>query len=149
MLAIRMQRTGRKGHAAFRVVVQDSRLSPKSGKVVERLGSYDPHTKQTSLVKERAEHFLKNGAQPSPRVAALLKAQGIKLPEWVVLSDKKESGIKNPDKLRKNRPAEEAPAEEPAAETNEAADTTDAAPAEAEATEPAAEAEAPAEEPAA
>ncbi len=146
MLAIRMQRTGRKGHAAFRVVVQDSRLSPKSGKVVERLGSYDPHTKQTNLVKDRAEHFLKNGAQPSPRVAALLKAQGIKLPEWVVLSDKKESGIKNPDKLRKNRPAEEKPVEEPTAETE--AETTEEVPAE-QAAEPAPEAEAPAEETAA
>lgn len=143
MLAIRMQRTGRKGHAAFRVVVQDSRLSPKSGKVVERLGSYDPHTKQATVVKERAEHFLKNGAQPSPRVAKLLKDQGIKLPEWVSVADKKESKVKNQDKLRKNRPAEEAPAEEPVAvesaedTATEAAETTEA-PAEEPTEEPAA-----------
>ena len=44
MLAIRMQRTGRKGHAMFRVVVQESRLTPTSGRVVAMLGSYDPHS---------------------------------------------------------------------------------------------------------
>jgi small subunit ribosomal protein S16 len=40
-----MQRTGRRGHAMFRVIVQDSHRSPTSGKVVAFLGSYDPHTK--------------------------------------------------------------------------------------------------------
>lgn len=145
MLAIRMQRTGRKGHASFRVVVQDSRQSPKSGKVVERLGSYDPHTKNIQLEKERAEHFLNHGAQPSPRVAQLLKDQGIKLPSWVKLADKKESNTKNPDKLRKNRPAEEVPAEEPAP-TDEAPVEAADAPAEEVAEAPAAEAETPAEE---
>ena len=52
MLAIRMQRTGRKGHAMFRMVVQDSRQTPTSGRVVATLGSYDPHTKTSTLNKE-------------------------------------------------------------------------------------------------
>ena len=106
MLAIRLQRTGRSGHASFRVVVQDSHRSPKRGKVVERLGSYDPHTKTVAIEKERAEHFLKHGAQPSDRVAQLLKAEGVKLPGWVNLSPEKKKSIRNPDKLRKNRPAQ-------------------------------------------
>ncbi len=128
MLVIRLQRTGRKGHAQFRVVVQDSRRTPTSGKIVAQVGTYDPHTKQTVLNKERAEHYLANGAQPSDRVVRILTAEGIELPKWVGGSAKKEGKIRNPEKLRRNQPKEEAPAEvaveAPAAE---------AAPAEAEA----------------
>jgi small subunit ribosomal protein S16 len=126
MLAIRMQRTGRKGHAQFRVVVQDSRVTPTSGRVVAGLGSYNPHTKQVILDKEKAAFYLGNGAQPSDRVALLLQKEGVALPSWVKLPTKKEATIKNSDKLRKNRPAEEvaeeaapeaeAPVEEVAAE---------------------------------
>lgn len=112
MLAIRMQRTGRKGHAMFRVVVQDSHITPTSGKVIALLGSYDPHAKVTVLNKEKAETFLKNGAQPSERAANLLKAEGIKLPEWVKLNSAKAGKLRNPEKLRKNQPKEEPKAEE-------------------------------------
>ncbi len=144
MLVIRLQRTGRKGHAQFRVVVQDSRRTPTSGKIVAQIGTYDPHSKQVNLNKERAQHYLDHGARPSDRVALLLKAEGVKLPKWVALPEKQEGKIRNPEKLRRNRPAEEAPAEEPEAPAEEA---TEAEPAEAEAPaeEPAAE-EAPAEE---
>ena len=113
MLAIRMQRTGRTGHANFRIVVQDTRYTPTSGKVVAGIGSYDPHTKAVKISKENAQFYLDHGAQPTPRVALLLKAEGVKLPSWVEVADKKEAKIKNPDKLRRNRPAEpveEAPA---------------------------------------
>ena len=54
MLVIRLQRTGRKGHAMFRIVVQDSRQTPTSGKVVARLGSYNPHNKEVIIDKEKA-----------------------------------------------------------------------------------------------
>ncbi len=116
MLAIRMQRTGRKGHAMFRVVVQESRLTPSSGRVVANLGSYDPHTKQTTLVKDKAAYYLSNGAQPSDRVARLLKKEGVKLPAWVKLEADKARKLRNPEKLRKNKPAEEKAAEAPTAE---------------------------------
>src|ERR1041385_6760440 len=106
MLVIRMQRTGRKGYAQFRVVVQDSRRTPTSGKIVAIIGSFNPHTKETSLNKERASFYLEHGAQPSDRVARLLKSEGVKLPKWVSLSAKKKGVIRNPEKLRKNRPAE-------------------------------------------
>ena len=79
MLAIRMQRTGRKGHAMYRVIVQDSHRQPTSGKVVAILGSYDPHTKESTLDKEKAATFLKNGAQPSDRVVKLLQAEKVAL----------------------------------------------------------------------
>jgi len=116
MLTIRMQRTGRKGHAMFRVVVQDSRVTPTSGKVVAMLGSYDPHAKTVVLDKEKAAQFLKNGAQPSERAVSILKKEGVKLPEWVVVNSDRAGKLRNPEKLRKNQPKEEPKAEEPAAE---------------------------------
>jgi small subunit ribosomal protein S16 len=111
MLTIRMQRTGRKGHAMFRVVVQDARRTPTSGKVVALLGSYDPHAKAVSIDKEKAATFLTNGAQPSERVARLLQAEGVKLPSWVKISESKAGKLRNPEKLRKNQPKEAAPAD--------------------------------------
>ena len=120
MLAIRMQRTGRKGHAQFRVVVQDSRLTPTSGRVVAILGSYDPHTKAVTLAKDKAELYLTNGAQPSDRVVRLFQSEGIALPTWVSLPTQKTKSIRNSEKLRRNQPKEEAveevAAEEPVAE---------------------------------
>jgi len=114
MLSIRMQRRGRKGHAMFRVVVQDSRFAPTSGRSVAELGSYDPHAKTVSLDKEKAATYLKNGAQPSDRVIRLLQSEGVELPKWVKTPTQKSNNIRNPEKLRKNQPKEEAPAEEPA-----------------------------------
>jgi len=107
MLAIRLQRGGRKGHAHYRVVVQDSRVTPTSGRVVAYLGSYDPHTKTIQLKKDQAQFYLDNGAQPSERVARLLKGEGVKLPTWVELTDGKKRDLRNPEKLRKNQPKEE------------------------------------------
>jgi len=104
MLAIRLKRIGRKGQAYYRIVVQDSRHSPKSGKVVAYIGSLDPHGKTCSLDKDVAKLFLSNGAQPSNRAAKLLKAEGVKLPKWVVIDKNKKGKLRNPEKLRKNRP---------------------------------------------
>lgn len=150
MLVIRMQRTGRKGHAMFRVVVQDSRRTPTSGKIVAQLGSYDPHAKNVQINKERAQFYLDHGAQPSPRVAAILKAEGVKLPNWVKLAGKKESAVRNPEKRRSTTPEQpaeepdaEAPAEQPAEETAAEADAVPSD--EPEAAEAAAEADKPAE----
>jgi small subunit ribosomal protein S16 len=127
MLVIRMQRTGRKGHALFRVVVQDVRQTPSSGLVVASLGTYDPHTKAANIDVDKAKFYLKNGAQPSGRVVALLKEAGVKLPDWVEASPKKTRSIRNADKLRKNRPAEEKPAKE-AEVPAEIAEVVDTAP---------------------
>src|SRR4051812_8928772 len=98
MLVIRMQRTGRKGHAMFRVVVQDSRRTPTSGKIVAQLGSYDPHAKTAVVDKDKAGFYLENGAQPSERVVKLLKGEGVKLPSWIAQPAKKERTIRNPEK---------------------------------------------------
>jgi small subunit ribosomal protein S16 len=117
MLSIRLQRVGRKGHAVYRVIVQDSHRHPTSGNIVAQVGTYDPHTKLINLKKEKVQTYLDNGAQPTPRVVTLLQAEKIKLPKWVKLADtKKQKTIKNKEKLRRNQPAEEKPAEEPVAE---------------------------------
>ena len=128
MLAIRMQRNGRAHLPMYRIVVQESQRHPLSGRVVAEVGNYNPETKKLVLDKEKVEFYLKNGAQPSSRVAFILKKNGVKLPDWVKLAPKKSVKAKHADKLRKNQPKEEAPAEEPAVE----------APAEAPAEEPAA-----------
>ena len=104
MLSIRMQRTGRKGHAMFRVVVQESRYVPTSGKVVAQLGSYDPHAKTVILDKAKASLFLSNGAQPSDRAARLLAAEGVALPSWVTLPAHKVRSVRNADKRRSTTP---------------------------------------------
>lgn len=123
MLAIRMQRTGRKGYPTYRVIVQEAHRQPTSGKVVANLGSYNPHTKTSTLDKEKAATFLKNGAQPSDRVVKLLQAEKVALPDWVkVTSDKKQKTIKNAEKLRRNQPkgtAEATPVAEAPVETDE------------------------------
>lgn len=108
MLAIRMQRTGRKGYPMYRVIVQEAHRQPTSGKVVANLGSYNPHTKESTLDKEKAATFLKNGAQPSDRVVKLLQAEKVALPAWVKApaADKQKS-IKNAEKLRRNQPKDE------------------------------------------
>jgi small subunit ribosomal protein S16 len=146
MLVIRMQRTGRKGHAQFRVVVQDSRRTPTSGKIVAALGAFNPHTKETTLNKEKAAFYLEHGAQPSERVVRLLQAEGVKLPSWVATGDQKQGKLRNPEKLRKNRPAEEAAPEAPEAEEAPAEAEAAEAPAPEEAATEEVAAEAPAEE---
>ncbi len=157
MLAIRFQRVGRKGHAEFRVVVQEARRSPASGRIVAQVGHYNPHTKVTTLDKEKAAFYLNNGAQPSQRVAGLFKHQGMDLPSWVSIDTSKSRAIKDTEKLRRNRPAVEAApepvAEAPAETTAEVATEVDVAEVVAEtpevtapeeaAAEPAAEPEAP------
>ena len=116
-----MQRTGRKGFATFRVVVQDSRFSPTSGRVVAQVGHSNPHTKETVLDIEKIKEYIKNGAQPSPRVVRLLEDEKVKLPSWVKKSDKSgKRKTRNPEKLRKNQPKEEEPVEEAPAENTKA-----------------------------
>ena len=115
MLAIRMQRNGRTHLPVYRIVVQESQRHPLSGRVVAEVGSYNPETKALVLDKEKVEFSLKNGAQPSSRVAFVLENNGVKLPAWYKPTPKKSVKAKHADKLRKNQPKEE-PAEEAPAE---------------------------------
>jgi len=112
MLAIRLQRLGRKAYPVYRLAVQESQRHPSSGRVVAYVGSYNPHTKESNVNVELAQKYLDNGAQPTPRVVKLLKAAGVKLPTWVKeFEGSKTKTVRNAEKLRKNQPKEEAPAE--------------------------------------
>jgi small subunit ribosomal protein S16 len=122
MLAIRLQRLGRKAFPVYRLAVQESRRHPSSGRVVAYVGAFNPHTKDVTINKEKVDFYLKTGAQPSPRVVRILSTEGIELPSWVkVSSNQKSRKIRNPEKLRKNQPKEEpVEAEAPKAEQPEA-----------------------------
>ena len=116
MLAIRMQRNGRKHLPMYRIVVQEAQRHPLSGRVVAEVGNYNPATKKLVLDKELVEKYLTNGAQPSSRVAFILKKNGVELPKWYKEPGVKKAQAKHADKLRKNQPKEEPVAEAPAEE---------------------------------
>jgi len=77
MLKIRLQRTGRKNNPSYRIIVVDSSVGPKSGKYIEKLGTYDSIRKTKSIEKERIQHWMKNGAEVSDTVFNILVADGI------------------------------------------------------------------------
>lgn len=117
MLAIRLQRLGRKDYPVYRLAVQESQRHPSSGRVVAYVGNYNPHTKEVNIQVEVAQKYLDNGAQPTPRVVKLLKDAGVKLPSWVKEHDgNKQKSTKKAEKLRKHQPKEEPVVEAPAEE---------------------------------
>ena len=76
---IRLKKLGRKHRPFFRVIAIDSR-SPRDGRVIEELGTYDPMVPETDaraiLNGERINHWISVGAQPTPKVAVLIKKYG-------------------------------------------------------------------------
>ena len=75
---IRLSRQGKKKAPFYRLVVADSR-SPRDGKFIELIGTYNPMTDPATVTinEERALHWLKNGALPSDTARGLLRKQGI------------------------------------------------------------------------
>jgi small subunit ribosomal protein S16 len=73
-VSIRLRREGAKNRPYFKVVVADSH-SPRDGKFIEVLGTYDPKKSghNSSLNVERAEYWISKGAQPSDTVRSLIK----------------------------------------------------------------------------
>ena len=74
MVKIRLQRVGKKKAPFYHVVVADSR-SPRDGKIVEQVGTYDPMTDPATikLDNEKIEKWIKNGAKPTDTVKALIE----------------------------------------------------------------------------
>ena len=74
MVKIRLQRVGKKKSPFYHVVVADSR-SPRDGKIVEQIGTYNPMTEPATieLDKEKVEKWIKNGAKPTDTVKALIE----------------------------------------------------------------------------
>lgn len=78
MVKIRLRRMGAKKNPFYRIVVADS-LSPRDGRCIEEIGTYDPKAAADGVKvdTERAQYWIKNGAQPTDTVKALLKKAGI------------------------------------------------------------------------
>jgi small subunit ribosomal protein S16 len=72
MLMMRLQRVGRKNDPSYRIVVTDKRTSVKSDRHVDRLGSYNPKSKQFQLDADKAKDWLSKGVQPSDTMHNLL-----------------------------------------------------------------------------
>jgi small subunit ribosomal protein S16 len=115
LLVIRLARTGRTKYPTYRVVAAESARAA-TGKFIEVMGHYNPHTKELVLNRESIEKRLSQGAQPSNTVVKLLQREKLELPAWVKLK------TKTPKKV-----------EEPAAEAEAATETTEVTEAEAEA----------------
>ncbi len=77
MVKIRLRRMGAKKKPYYRVVVADS-LAPRDGRCIEEIGTYDPLAEPAdiNINAERAQYWVKNGAQPTDTVKALLKKAG-------------------------------------------------------------------------
>jgi small subunit ribosomal protein S16 len=78
VVKIRLRRMGARKRPFYRIVVADSR-SPRDGRFIETIGTYDPTVDPPAVKvnKERAEYWLKNGAQPTDIARALLKKVGL------------------------------------------------------------------------
>ena len=150
-VALRLSRGGSKKRPYYKVVVSNSR-SPRDGKYLEQVGTYNPllakdDENRVRLIEDRVRYWLGVGAQPTDRVARMLDKAGIK--ERTATNN---PNAGEPGKKAKERAEDKAKkvtdAEEAAREAAEAAAAAAAAPApepEPEA-EPEAEAEAPAQE---
>ena len=72
---IRLKRICAKKKPFYRIVVADAR-APRDGRFIEELGHYDPMSKKCVVDGEKAQEWIKNGAQPTDTVRALLKKNG-------------------------------------------------------------------------
>ena len=78
MVKIRLRRMGAKKNPYYRIVVADSR-SPRDGRCIEEIGSYDPLTNPATITvdAEKAQAWIKNGDQPTDTVKALLRKANV------------------------------------------------------------------------
>jgi small subunit ribosomal protein S16 len=117
-LSMRLSRGGSKKRPYYKIIVADAR-SPRDGKYIERLGSYNPQlpkdsTERVILDAERAKHWLAAGAQPTDRVARFLDAAGVLERKARVNLTKGEPGEKAKERVEE-RAAKVLKAEEAAA----------------------------------
>jgi len=126
MLKIRMQRVGRINQPSYRIVVTEHTASPKAGKFVEKLGTYNPHTKVRTLDEARVKYWISVGAQPSDTMHNMLVSSGLLSGKKInVLPSYKAPEAPAADVVAESAPVAvaEAPAETPAEAAAEAAAT--------------------------
>ena len=148
---IRLARGGSKKRPFYRIVIADER-APRDGNFIEKIGNFNPmvpkdHKERVVISKERAEHWLKVGAQPTDRVQRILSDLGMMeapkitektkkhLPKAKAqerIKSKEEAALKAEEdakaaaedaKAESEKPAEEAPAPTEAAESQEETST--------------------------
>ncbi len=115
-LKIRLARGGAKKRPYYRIVIADAR-SPRDGRFIERVGTFDPllakdDPKRVTLVTERVEHWLSQGAQPTDRVLRFLDAAGLAKREARNNPKKAEPGAKAKERAEARAKAAEAAAAE-------------------------------------
>lgn len=78
MVKLRLKRMGKKGAPFYRIVSADSR-SPRDGRFIEQIGTYNPTKaeEKVTLDKELAKKWLSNGAQPTDTVRSILSHEGV------------------------------------------------------------------------
>jgi small subunit ribosomal protein S16 len=128
MLMIRLKRTGRTNDPSFKIVVGEKIYSPKSGKHLAYLGSYNPKTKATVIDADAVKNWISKGAQMSGTVNNLFINKGI-------IQGKKVNVLPKKTVPKKEEVAEAPKAPEPVAEAPEAAPEEVAAEPVAEATQ--------------
>lgn len=76
MVKIRLQREGKKKAPFYHIVVADSK-SPRDGKIIEKIGTYNPMTEPSELVldREKVAQWIKNGAKPTDTVKRLIEKE--------------------------------------------------------------------------
>ena len=137
---VRLTRVGSKKNAVWRVVVADQR-SPRDGRVIELVGRYNPQTEPSEIVlnKERIQHWIDRGAQPTATVKRLIRIQeradaGEPIPAAATRGPKKKQPAASAPEPEAAAPEPEAAAPEPEAAAEAPAEATpeaEAAPAEA------------------
>ena len=73
---MRLRRMGAKKAPTYRVIIADSR-SPRDGRFIEEIGYFNPRTDEIKIDADKAKTWIKNGAQPTDTVRALLKKSNI------------------------------------------------------------------------
>ena len=131
-LKIRLSRGGAKKRPYYRIVVADSR-SPRDGRFIERLGTYNPMVAKDSperlnMKEDRIRHWLENGALPTDRVARFLDAAGIR--KASERPEQTKQHLPRAKTMERMAAAEEAAKEAAAAAAAEAEAPADEAPAE-------------------
>jgi small subunit ribosomal protein S16 len=118
-LKLRLARAGTKKRPYYHVVVADAR-SPRDGRFIEKIGTYDPKledaSKRVTLLTERAQHWLSVGAQPTDRVLRFLDAAGVLKRAPRNNPERAKPGKKATERAEAKAKAAAAPAEAPAAE---------------------------------
>lgn len=119
-LKICFARAGTKKRPFYRMVVADLR-SPRDGRIIERIGSYNPllphdHKDRVIVIEDRLKHWMKMGALPSDRIARLLSKKGLVAAPAIPVNQTKKNQPRAKAQERLKAAAAAAGGEAPAAE---------------------------------